>query len=85
MEALIQSLQEKVGLTASQAKDAASHFIEYFKAKLPASLHGHIDAAAMGHSILSTGSEYASEAKAKAAELLHGVEDKLSGILEHKA
>ena len=36
MNALIQSLQEKVGLTADQAKEAANHVIEYFKAKLPA-------------------------------------------------
>ncbi len=48
MNALIQSLQEKIGLTAEQAKDAANHMMEYIKEKVPASMHEHLDLAAMG-------------------------------------
>ncbi len=51
MNELIQSLQEKIGLTAEQAKDAANHMMEYIKEKVPASMHEHLDLAAMGESI----------------------------------
>lgn len=74
MQELIQSLQEKVGLSAEQAKDAASHFVDYIKSKIPESLHEHIDAA------ISGGGNMAEQVKEKAGDLLSGVTSKLSGL-----
>jgi hypothetical protein len=48
MNELIQSLQQKVGLSGDQATNAVNHILEYFKGKLPASLHGLLDSAASG-------------------------------------
>lgn len=48
MQELIQSLQEKVGLTADQAQAAAGHFVDFIKSKVPDSLHGPIDDAVSG-------------------------------------
>lgn len=48
MNELIQSLQQKVGLTGDQATGAVSHIMEYLKGKLPDSLHGLLDKAASG-------------------------------------
>ena len=81
MDALIQSLQEKVGLTAEQAKEAASHVLEYFKTKIPAVLHEHLDAAALGNSIKTKGAELLAEAKSKGGDFLHVAEEKISGFM----
>jgi predicted RNase H-related nuclease YkuK (DUF458 family) len=81
MEALIQSLQEKVGLTAEQAKETASHVIEYFKAKIPASFHEHLDAAAIGDSIKTKGAELLAEAKSKGGDFLQAAQEKISGLM----
>jgi hypothetical protein len=81
MDALIQSLQEKVGLTAEQAKATASHVIEYFKTKIPAVFHEHLDAAAIGNTIQTKGAELLAEAKSKGGDFLHAAEAKISGFM----
>ena len=84
MNALIQSLQEKVGLTADQAKDAANHMMEFIKAKIPTSLHEHLDAAAIGETIKTKGAEFLAEAQAKGGDFLHTAEEKISSLLHSK-
>lgn len=95
MNALIQSLQEKIGLTADQAKDAASHMMDYIKEKVPASMHEHLDLAAMGETIKtkggeflaeaqSKGGEFLAEAKSKGGDFLHTAQDKISSLLHSK-
>ena len=84
MNALIESLQEKVGLTAEQAKDAANHMMDYIKEKVPASLHEHLDAAALGDTIKTKGAEYLAEAKAKGGDFLHSAQEKISSLLHSK-
>jgi predicted RNase H-related nuclease YkuK (DUF458 family) len=81
MEALIQSLQEKVGLTAEQAKETANHVIEYFKAKVPAIFHEHLDAAAIGDSIKTKSEQLFAEAKDKSGDFLHAAQEKISGLM----
>jgi hypothetical protein len=81
MDALIQSLQEKVGLTAEQAKETANHVIEYFKSKIPAVFHEHLDAAALGDSIKTKGAELFAEAKSKGGDFLHAAQEKISGFM----
>ena len=81
MNALIQSLQEKVGLTAEQAKETANHVIEYFKSRIPAVFHEHLDAAALGDSIKTKGAELLAEAKSKGGDFLHTAEEKISGLM----
>ena len=81
MEALIQSLQEKVGLTADQAKAAANHVIEYVKERVPAVFHEHLDAAAIGDSIKTKGAELFAEAKSKGGDFLHAAQEKISGFM----
>ncbi len=84
MNELIQSLQEKVGLTGDQAKDAVNHIMEYFKSKIPASLHEHLDAAAVGDTLKTKGTELLAKAQSGGGELLKTVEEKLSGFLHSK-
>jgi hypothetical protein len=84
MDNLIQSLQEKVGLSADQAKAAANHVIEYFKAKVPAVFHEHLDAAAIGDTIKTKGAEFLAEAKTKGGDFLHAAQDKISGFMHTK-
>ena len=84
MNELIQSLQEKVGLTSDQAKNAVNHIMEYFKSKIPASLHGHLDAAAIGDTLKEKGAELLAQAQSGGGELLKSVEEKLSGFLHSK-
>jgi len=84
MNALIESLQEKVGLTAEQAKEAANHMMDYIKEKVPASLHEHLDAAALGDTIKTKGAEYLAEAKAKGGDFLHSAQEKISNLLHSK-
>jgi hypothetical protein len=84
MNDLIQSLQEKVGLTAEQAKEAASHMLEYIKAKIPASLHEHLDAAAIGETIKTKGAEFVAEAQSKGSSFLHDAQEKISNLLHSK-
>ncbi len=84
MNELIQSLQEKIGLTAEQAKDAANHVMEYIKEKVPASLHEHLDFAAMGETIKTKGGEFLAEAQAKGSDFLHSAQDKIGSLLHSK-
>lgn len=84
MNALIQSLQEKVGLTADQAKDAANHMMEFIKAKIPASLHEQLDAAAIGETIKTKGAEFLAEAQAKGGDFLHAAQEKISSLLHSR-
>ena len=44
MQELIQSLQEKAGLTEEQANKSLLVFIEFVKSKIPPALHGNIEA-----------------------------------------
>ena len=84
MSELIQSLQDKIGLTADQAKAAANHVVEYIKAKVPASLHEHLDFAAIGETIKTKGGEYLAEAQSKGSDFLHAAQDKISSLLHTK-
>ncbi len=84
MNALIESLQEKIGLSADQAKDAAAHMMDYFKAKLPASLHEHLDAAAIGDTIKAKGADFFAAVQTKGGDFLHSAEDKISSFLHSK-
>ncbi len=84
MNALIESLQEKVGLTADQAKQAAEHAMEYIKSKVPASFHEHLDAAAIGETITLKGAEFLAEAQTKGGEFIHDAQEKISSFI-HKA
>jgi hypothetical protein len=84
MNELLQSLQEKVGLTAEQAKGAVDHITEYFKSKLPASLHEHLDAASIGNTIKTKGAELFAQAQTGGHDLLKTVEEKLSGFMHSK-
>jgi hypothetical protein len=81
MDTLIQSLQEKVGLTADQAKETANHVIEYFKAKIPAIFHEHLDAGALGDSIKVKSAELLADAKSKGGDFLHAAQEKISGFM----
>jgi len=47
MNELLKTLQDKLGLNAEQAQGAITHVMDYLKSKLPASLHEHLDAAAI--------------------------------------
>ncbi|MDP4131770.1 MAG: hypothetical protein Q8939_16530 [Bacteroidota bacterium] len=69
MNELIQSLQQKIGLTGDQASGAVNHVMDYFKSKLPDSLHEHLDAAA-------SGTDLTSELKSKAEGLLSSITSK---------
>jgi nucleoid DNA-binding protein len=84
MNELIQSLQEKVGLSADQAKDAVNHVMDYVKSKLPASLHEHLDAAAIGNTIKAKGAELFAQAQSTGGDVLKSVEEKVSGFLHSK-
>ena len=84
MNELIQSLQEKVGLTSDQAKQAVNHVVEYFKSKIPASLHEHLDAATIGETLKAKSAELFSKAQSEGGDLLKTVEEKLSGFLHSK-
>lgn len=81
MNELLQSLQEKVGLTSEQAKGAVDHIMEYIKSKLPASLHEHLDAASIGNTIKTKGAELFAQAQSSGSELLKSVEEKVSGFM----
>jgi hypothetical protein len=84
MNALIESLQEKIGLTAEQAKDAASHMMDYIKEKVPASMHEHLDAAAIGDTIKTKGAEFLAAAQSKGGDFLHSAQEKLNNLLHTK-
>jgi hypothetical protein len=84
MNALIQSLQEKIGLTADQAKDAANHMMEYIKERVPASMHEHLDMAAIGESIKTKGAEFLAQAQTKGTDFLHTAQEKVSSFLHTK-
>ena len=81
MNELLQSLQEKVGLTAEQARGAVDHIMEYVKSKIPASLHEHLDAAAIGNSIKIKGAELFAQAQTGGSDLLKNMEEKLTGFM----
>ena len=81
MNELLQSLQEKVGLTSEQAKGAVDHIMEYFKSKLPASLHEHLDAASIDNTIKTKGAELFAQAQSGGSDLLKSMEEKLSGFM----
>jgi hypothetical protein len=84
MNELIQSLQEKVGLTGDQAKDAINYIMDYIKSKVPASLHEHLDAAAIGDSLKTKSAELLAKAESGGGDLLRTVEEKLTGFLHSK-
>jgi hypothetical protein len=84
MNEIIQSLQEKIGLTAEQAKDAANHMLQYIKEKVPASMHEHLDLAAMGETIKTKGGEFLAEAQAKGSDFLHAAQEKVGSLMHSK-
>ncbi len=84
MNELLQTLQEKLGINAEQAQGAITHVMEYFKSKLPASLHEHLDAAAIGETLKTKGAEYIAEAQAKGGDFLQTAQEKISSLLHSK-
>ena len=84
MNELLQSLQEKVGLTSEQAQGAVNHIMDYIKSKIPASLHEHLDAAAIGQTLKTKGAEFLAKAQSGGGDLLKSAEEKLSGFLHTK-
>ena len=84
MNALIESLQEKVGLTADQAKQAAEHMMDFIKSKIPASFHEHLDAAAIGNTIKLKGAEFLAEAQTKGSDLIQNAQEKISSFIHNK-
>jgi hypothetical protein len=70
MNELIQTLQQKTGLSAEQASAAVSHVVDYFKSKLPDSVHGLLDHAASGTKVTD-------ELKAKAEGILASLTSKI--------
>jgi hypothetical protein len=84
MNELIQSLQEKTGITAEQAKGAVDHIMEWLKAKLPASLHEHLDLASLGDTIKTKGAEYLAQAQSGGGDFLKAAEEKFSGLFSSK-
>ncbi len=69
MNELIQTLQQKTGLTGDQATAAVNHVLDYFKSKLPDSMHGLLDSAA-------SGTDLTQELKSKAEGLLSSLAGK---------
>ncbi len=84
MNALIESLQDKVGLTADQAKQAAEHMMDFIKSKIPASFHEHLDAAAIGNTIKVKGAEFLAEAHTKGSEFVQSAQEKISSFIHNK-
>jgi 5,10-methenyltetrahydromethanopterin hydrogenase len=84
MNALIESLQAKVGLTEDQAKQAVEHMMEFIKSKIPASFHEHLDAAAIGNTIKLKGAEFLAEAQTKGSDLLQSAQEKISTFIQSK-
>jgi nucleoid DNA-binding protein len=84
MNELIQSLQEKTGITADQAKAAVDHIMEWLKAKVPASLQENLDLATIGNTIKTKGSEFLAQAQSGGGDLLKSAEEKISGFLHSK-
>ena len=71
MNELIQSLQQKVGLTGDQATGAVNHILDYIKSKLPESMHGFLDHAA-------SGTDLTDELKSKAEGLLSSLTSRMN-------
>ena len=84
MNELLQTLREKLGLNAEQAQGAITHVMDYFKSKLPASLHEHLDAAAIGETLKTKGAEFLAEAQSKGGDFLQTAQEKISGFLHTK-
>ena len=72
MSEIIDSLQQKIGLSGDQASAAVSHVMDYLKSKLPDSLHEHLDAAA------TSGSDLTEELKTKAEGFLSSIKSKFN-------
>lgn len=72
MQEFINDLQQKVGLTAEQAKSALETIVAKVKSKIPESLHGSIDSIFSGK-----GSEAAASFQAKAQEFSNQASEKL--------
>jgi len=70
MTELIQTLQQKTGLTSDQATAAVNYVIDYFKSKLPDSVHGLLDHAASGTNVTD-------ELKSKAEGILSSITSKM--------
>ncbi len=71
MNELIQSLQQKTGMTNEQATEAVTHILDYIKGKLPESLRGFVDSAA-------SGTDLTEEIKSKAENLLSSLTSKFN-------
>ena len=71
MNELIQSLQQKVGLSGDQATGAVNHILDFIKSKLPESMHGLLDNAASGTGLTD-------ELKSKAEGLLSSFTGKMN-------
>lgn len=80
MQEFIDELQQKVGLTAEQAKKAIETIIEKVKTKVPEMLHGTIDSvftagSQKGEDLMQRAQEFARQAKDKAGEYADKAED----------
>ena len=90
MQDLIQSLQDKVGLSEEKATEVAQHLVEYIKNKVPSSMHSTIDSF-LGKGTASKAADLMDQAKEKfqglsgdAAEFAKGLGEKFSGIFGKK-
>jgi hypothetical protein len=50
MQELINSLQQRTGLSREQAQSAVTHVLDFLKNRLPESVHPYVDQAATGKS-----------------------------------
>jgi hypothetical protein len=64
MQEYINELQQKVGLTAEQAKQAIETIVNKVKSKVPESLHGSIDSIFSGQGASGAGAAFQEKAQA---------------------
>jgi hypothetical protein len=84
MNELLQKLQDKLGISAEQAQGAITHVMDYFKSKIPASMHEHLDAASIGETLKTKGSEFLAEAQSKGGDFMQAAQEKISSLLHSK-
>lgn len=74
MEELIQTISEKAGITADQAKSALEAVLAHFKDKLPMGIGEKLE------SFLQNGTSSAEDGAAKSTDFLGGLKEKLEGL-----
>jgi hypothetical protein len=51
MQQLINSLEQRLGISPEKAQEAVTHVMDFLKSKLPSGLHEHLDSAANGQNL----------------------------------